>query len=162
MSEHKSSAIFAAGCFWGVEQTFREVEGVVETSVGYTGGNIANPTYEQVCAEITGHAEAVEIHFDPERVTFEELLDVFWHCHDPTTLNRQGPDVGRQYRSAIYYLNEAQREAAEKSVATESASGKYQNPIVTEIVAATEYWPAEEYHQRYVEKQRAGTWRFLR
>lgn len=155
-------AIFAAGCFWGVEQTFREVDGVIETSVGYIGGNVQNPTYEQVCADMTGHAEAVEIHFDPERVSYEELLSSFWACHDPTTLDRQGPDIGRQYRSAIYFTDDAQREVAEKSLAAENESGKYGRPVVTEITEATDYWRAEEYHQRYVEKQRSGTWRMIR
>lgn len=162
MSEGLSHAIFAAGCFWGVEQTFREVEGVTETSVGYIGGQADNPTYEQVCADMTGHAEAVEVHFDPERISYESLLDVFWASHDPTTLNRQGADVGRQYRSAIYVLDDEQRKLAEKSLADENASGKHRSLIVTEVVDAPKYWRAEEYHQRYVEKQRSGTWRLIR
>jgi peptide-methionine (S)-S-oxide reductase len=146
-------ATFAAGCFWGVEVEFRNVPGVVDAAVGYTGGKLANPTYENVCSDETGHAEAVEVEFDPARVTYERLLDVFWENHDPTTLNRQGPDVGTQYRSAIFFHSPGQKAAAEASRAKLGASGRYKRPIVTEIVPAETFWRAEEYHQRYLEKR---------
>lgn len=146
-------AIFAAGCFWGVEANFRKVKGVVSTRVGYTGGHKANPTYREVCAHKTGHAEAIEVTFDPSEVSFEDLLDVFWNIHNPTTLNRQGPDVGSQYRSAVFYLNEEQRHQALKSKENLDKSEKFRSPIVTEITEATEFWEAEEYHQQYVEKK---------
>jgi peptide-methionine (S)-S-oxide reductase len=146
-------ATFAAGCFWGVEVEFRNVPGVVGAAVGYTGGKVANPTYENVCSDETGHAEAVEVEFDPARVTYERLLDVFWGNHDPTTLNRQGPDVGSQYRSAIFFHSPEQKATAEASRAKLGASGRYKRPVVTEIVPATTFWRAEEYHQRYLEKR---------
>jgi peptide-methionine (S)-S-oxide reductase len=146
-------ATFAAGCFWGVEVEFRNVPGVVDAAVGYTGGKVANPTYENVCSDETGHAEAVEVEFDPARVTYERLLDVFWENHDPTTLNRQGPDVGTQYRSAIFFHSPGQKAAAEASRAKRGESGRYKRPIVTEIVPAETFWRAEEYHQRYLEKR---------
>jgi peptide-methionine (S)-S-oxide reductase len=145
-------ATLAAGCFWGVEAELRAVPGVIETQVGYTGGTTDHPTYEQVCSGRTGHAEAVWLRFDPARVTYEKLLDVFWKLHDPTTMNRQGPDVGSQYRSAIFFHNEAQRAAAEASRDRLAASGTYRRPIVTQIVPAATFHPAEEYHQRYLEK----------
>lgn len=145
-------ATFAAGCFWGVEAAFREVEGVVSTSVGYTGGTTEDPTYEEVCSDRTGHAEAVEVIYDPEVVSYEELIDVFWSIHDPTTKNRQGPDVGSQYRSAIFYHNPEQRAAALARVGKLQRSGLYDGEIVTEIVPASEFYRAEEYHQRYFEK----------
>jgi len=154
------TAIFAAGCFWGVEAAFRATEGVTATKVGYTGGHTSNPTYHDVCSGGTGHAEAVEVEFDPARVTYEQLLNVFWDEHDPTTMNRQGPDVGTQYRSAIFYLDEAQKAAAEASKSALDASGKYRNPVVTEITAATTFWPAEDYHQQYLEKRGRATCRF--
>ena len=145
-------ATLAAGCFWGVEAELRAVPGVVETQVGYTGGTTDHPTYEQVCSGRTGHAEAVWLRFDPARVSYEKLLDVFWKLHDPTTMNRQGPDVGSQYRSAIFFHNDAQHAAAEASRDRLAASGTYRRPIVTQIVPAVTFYPAEEYHQRYLEK----------
>lgn len=148
------TAIFAAGCFWGVEATFRRVKGVVSTRVGYIGGTTQNPTYEDVCTDATGHAEAVEVVYDPVQVSYAQLLDVFWEAHDPTTKDRQGPDVGTQYRSVIFYTSEAQRAEAAASKDRLEASGRYGTPpIVTEIVKATEFHPAEEYHQRYLEKR---------
>ena len=146
-------ATFAAGCFWGVEADFRDVEGVVKTTVGYTGGHFANPTYEDVCSNRTGHAEAVLVEFDPNIVSYEKLLKVFWSIHDPTTLNRQGPDVGSQYRSAVFYHNEAQKAAALASREALAKSDKCKRPIVTEISPADVFWPAEEYHQQYLEKR---------
>ncbi len=150
MSQNLHQAIFAAGCFWGVEQAFRDIPGVVDAEVGYTGGHVPNPSYEAVCTDTTGHAEAVRVTFDPGRVTYRELVDRFWSLHNPTTYNRQGPDIGSQYRSAIFVLDEAQREAAEASNA--GAQPKYLSPIVTEIVPAAPFYRAEEYHQRYVQK----------
>jgi peptide-methionine (S)-S-oxide reductase len=146
-------AIFAAGCFWGVEANFRKVDGVISTRVGYIGGSFDNPTYKDVCSHKTGHAEAVEISFDPSKVTYDDLLDVFWSNHDPTTLNRQGPDVGSQYRSVIFYLNSEQKEKALSSKAKIEASKRFKRPIVTQIVPASDFWEAEEYHQQYVEKR---------
>jgi len=145
-------ATFGAGCFWGVEATFRKVDGVVETAVGYTGGETANPSYEEVCTGRTGHAEAVQLQFDPARVSYGELLDIFWDLHDPTTLNRQGPDVGTQYRSAIYVHDAEQDAAATASKERLQKAGRYRGPIVTEIVPASEFYRAEDYHQRYFEK----------
>ncbi|HVA64188.1 MAG TPA: peptide-methionine (S)-S-oxide reductase MsrA [Terriglobales bacterium] len=145
-------AIFAAGCFWGVEAAFRQVPGVVEAISGYTGGSTAHPTYKEVCSDRTGHAEAVEVEYDPGRVSYAELLRVFWENHDPTTKNRQGPDVGSQYRSAIFYLTPEQAAAAQASRQELEVSGKLGRPIVTEIVAAGPFHRAEEYHQRYLEK----------
>lgn len=147
-----TEATFAAGCFWGVEVAFRKVDGVTVTEVGYTGGHAANPTYREVCSGRTGHAEAVRVEFDPSRVSYEALLDVFWNCHDPTTLNRQGPDVGSQYRSAIFFHTPVQQTAAEDSAARLEQSGHLARPIVTEIAPAGEFYRAEEYHQRYLEK----------
>ena len=144
------TATFAAGCFWGVEAAYRQVPGVIEVVSGYTGGQTKNPTYKDVCSHRTGHAEAVEVTFDPSRISYEKLLDIFWQIHDPTTLNRQGPDVGTQYRSAIFVHDAAQREAAQASLQREQA--KQTRPIVTEIVDAPTFYPAEEYHQRYFEK----------
>ena len=146
-------ATFAAGCFWGVEAAFRQVDGVVETTVGYTGGHLQQPTYEQVCSGTTGHAEAVEVEFDPAKVSYEQLLDVFWQCHNPTQFNRQGPDVGTQYRSAVFYHNSEQQTVAGESKPKLEQSGQYNQPIVTEITAASAYFPAEEYHQQYLEKR---------
>lgn len=147
-------AIFAAGCFWGVEANFRKMEGVVSTRVGYMGGHFSNPTYKKVCSHKTGHAEAVEVTFDPSKVSYDDLLEIFWSIHDPTTLNRQGPDIGDQYRSAIFYLNEEQKEKAESFKAKLEASKRFKNPIVTQIVSASDFWQAEEYHQQYVEKRK--------
>ncbi len=146
-------ATFAAGCFWGVEAAFRKVPGVVNASVGYTGGTMPDPTYEMVCSGSTGHAEAIEVEYDPDQVTYETLLDVFWNKHDPTQMNRQGPDVGTQYRSAIFTHTPEQKEIAEQSKAKLDQSGKLGRPIATEITAATKYYPAEEYHQQYIEKR---------
>lgn len=151
-----AKATFAAGCFWGVEDAFRNVDGVVDAQVGYTGGHVPNPTYEMVCSDTTGHAEAVQVDFDPEQVSYEKLLEVFWSTHDPTTPNRQGPDIGSQYRSVIFYHDDAQREAAEKSKETVDSSGRFPRPVVTEIVPATEFYRAEEYHQQYHQKHRFG------
>jgi len=155
-------ATFAAGCFWGVESIFKQVKGVVETTVGYTGGIFPNPTYNVVCTGITGHAEAVQIKFDPKVVSYEELLSIFWRIHDPTTPNRQGPDVGTQYRSAIFYHDEEQRKAAERSKEEYDRSGVYTNRVVTEIVPALAFYPAEEYHQDYFDKHRGGACHIVR
>ncbi|HEY9716606.1 MAG TPA: peptide-methionine (S)-S-oxide reductase MsrA [Trichormus sp.] len=146
-------AIFAAGCFWGVEEEFRNTPGVVATTVGYTGGQVTDPTYERVCGGNTGHAEAVEVEFDPATVSFEKLLDIFWSAHDPTTVNRQGPDVGEQYRSAIFCLNGQQEEAARASKDKLQKSGKFAKPIATQIVPATQFYRAEDYHQQYLAKR---------
>ncbi len=146
------TATFAAGCFWGVQAAFDQVEGVTKTTVGYTGGHTEHPTYQQVCTDKTGHAEAVLVEFDPSVVTFDQLLDRFWDMHDPTTKNRQGPDVGSQYRSAIFYHSSEQRASALASKQRLEASGRLKRPIVTEIVPATTFWPAEEYHQKYFAK----------
>jgi len=146
-------ATFAAGCFWGVELAFQQIGGVVETSVGYTGGQTDKPNYEQVCTGRTGHAEAVEVVFDPKIVSYLELLNIFWKKHDPTTLNRQGPDIGSQYRSAIFYHNNEQKGIAEESKKKLTASGSYPNPVVTEITEISVYYLAEDYHQKYLEKR---------
>ena len=145
-------ATFGAGCFWGVEATFREVPGVTDAAVGYLGGTTANPTYQQVCTDHTGHAEVVQVEYDPALVSYEDLLEVFWKCHNPTTLNRQGPDVGSQYRSAIFYHTPEQAASARQSKEALQASGRFKNPIVTEITPAATFYRAEEYHQRYLEK----------
>jgi peptide-methionine (S)-S-oxide reductase len=146
-------ATFGAGCFWGVEETFRNLKGVLSTAVGYAGGNKENPTYEDVCSDKTGHAEVVEVEFDPSQITYDELLDVFWSNHNPTTVNRQGPDVGTQYRSAIFYHSPEQRSAAEESKKKIDSSGRFGRPVVTQIEPATTFWRAEEYHQRYLQKR---------
>jgi peptide-methionine (S)-S-oxide reductase len=151
-------ATFAAGCFWGVEQYFRQIPGVGDAVVGYTGGTTVNPSYQDVCTDRTGHAEALEITFDPARVSYEELLDHFWKMHDPTTLNRQGPDVGAQYRSAIFYHSPQQKTAAEASL--KRVQAQFRRPIVTEIVPAAPFYRAEEYHQRYLEKRGAKACHF--
>ena len=147
-------ATFAAGCFWGVEELFRNTKGVTATAVGYTGGRSENPTYEEVCSDRTGHAEAVEIEFDPSVISYDELLDIFWRNHDPTTPNRQGLDIGSQYRSAIFYHDDGQRRAAERS--RESQRGNFKGEMVTEIAPAGKFWRAEEYHQKYLMKKGAG------
>ena len=149
-------AIFAAGCFWGVESRFRRCDGVVATEVGYTGGDAEEPSYREVCSGHTGHAEAVRVSYDPARIGYEELLEVFWACHDPTTLNRQGPDIGSQYRSEIFHVTAAQRDAAFASRRALETSGRFSRPVVTAITPAGRFWRAEEYHQRYEEKRRAG------
>ncbi len=145
-------ALFAAGCFWGVEETFRQVAGVTATTVGYSGGRTANPTYEDVCSHTTGHAETVRVEFDPAVVSYPHLLEVFWNSHDPTQRNRQGPDVGDQYRSAIFYLSGQQKAAAEASRDALEQSGHFSRPIATILEPAGRFWPAEEYHQQYLEK----------
>jgi peptide-methionine (S)-S-oxide reductase len=146
-------ATFGAGCFWGVEAAFRQIKGVKATAVGYMGGKLKDPTYQDVCTDRTGHAEVVEVEYDPSEVSYEELLRVFWDNHDPTTLNRQGPDTGTQYRSVIFYHTPEQEAAAKASKDTLAKSGRYKRPIVTEITAAPEFWRAEDYHQQYLEKR---------
>jgi peptide-methionine (S)-S-oxide reductase len=146
-------ATFGAGCFWGVEAAFRQIKGVKSTAVGYMGGKLKDPTYQDVCTDRTGHAEVVQVEFDPSEVSYEEMLRVFWDNHDPTTLNRQGPDTGTQYRSAIFYHTPEQEAAAKASKEALEKSGRFKRPIVTEIVPAPEFWRAEEYHQQYLEKR---------
>jgi peptide-methionine (S)-S-oxide reductase len=146
-------ATFAAGCFWGVEATFRQMPGVTGTRVGYTGGNTDNPTYKEVCTDRTGHAEAVEVDYDPGKVRYEDLLKVFWENHDPTQLNRQGPDWGTQYRSAIFYHTPEQQAAAQASKEALEKARQYSKPIVTQIVPAVTFFAAEDYHQQYLEKR---------
>lgn len=147
------TATFGAGCFWGIEEAFRRVPGVVDTAVGYCGGTLAQPSYEDVCTDTTGHAEVVEVTYDPAKVSFEHLLDVFWTIHDPTQLNRQGPDMGTQYRSAIFYHDDEQQVAAQASRTRKEQSGRFPRPIATEIVPASTFWRAEEYHQKYLAKR---------
>lgn len=151
--DRMEKATFAAGCFWGVEAAFRKVEGIESTSVGYIGGTMDNPTYSDVCTGLTGHAEAVEVVFDPSRVTYTHLLSVFWDIHDPTTLNRQGPDIGTQYRSAIFYHTPDQEDEARTSKESLQKFGRFHREIVTEIVPATTFFKAEDYHQQYLEKR---------
>lgn len=146
-------ATFGAGCFWGVEATFRQIPGVTSTAVGYMGGTLKNPTYKDVCTDRTGHAEVVQVEFDPAKVSYDELLNVFWANHDPTQMNRQGPDVGTQYRTVIFFHNPRQEAAAKASKEKLQASGHFKRPIVTAIVPAEEFWRAEEYHQQYLEKR---------
>lgn len=148
-----ATATFGAGCFWGVEETFRQVEGVEDAVSGYMGGHKDNPTYQEVCTDTTGHAEVVQVTYDPETVSYEHLLEIFWSNHNPTTKNRQGPDVGRQYRSAIFFHDDKQREVAETSLERQEASNRFPAPIVTEITKAQTFWRAEEYHQRYLERR---------
>jgi len=145
--------ILGAGCFWGVESVFGRVPGVVKTTCGYSGGDVENPTYEQVCSGQTGHAEVVQVEYDASSLSFDNLLDVFWHCHDPTTRDRQGPDIGSQYRSVIYYCTPHQQVAACLSRDSMEQSGRWKSMIVTEILPARQFYPAEEYHQRYFEKR---------
>jgi peptide-methionine (S)-S-oxide reductase len=146
-------ANFAAGCFWGVEAAFRQIKGVLSTAVGYEGGSVTNPTYQDVCSGITGHAETVQVEYDPLQVSYDDLLNVFWENHDPTTLNRQGPDVGEQYRSAIFYHTPEQMAAALASKQRLEKSRRFRKPIVTQIVPAAKFYRAEEYHQQYLEKR---------
>ena len=146
-------ATFGAGCFWGVEAAYRQIPGVISTAVGYLGGTLENPSYYDVCTGRTGHAEVVEVTYDPSRLTYDDLLTVFWENHDPTTLNRQGPDIGPQYRSAIFYHDDEQKKAAIRSKEERDRSGRYRRPIVTEITPATEFYIAEDYHQQYLEKR---------
>jgi peptide-methionine (S)-S-oxide reductase len=153
-------ATFGAGCFWGVEEAFRQTPGVTSTAVGYAGGTLDNPTYEQVCSGRTGHAEVVQVEFDPAQVSYEQLLQVFWENHNPTQLNRQGPDIGTQYRSAIFYHSPEQKEVAEQSKQQLEASGQFNRPIVTQIEAASTFYRAEEYHQQYLAKRGARSCHF--
>ena len=146
-------ATFGAGCFWGVEVKFRQIPGVTDAAVGYAGGKFENPTYEDVCTDRTGHAEVVQVTFDPAKVGYDQLLEVFWGSHDPTTLNRQGPDHGTQYRSVIFFHSPEQEAAARASKEKQQASGRFKKPIVTEIARASTFYRAEEYHQRYLEKR---------
>ncbi len=152
MDNKMQTAMFGAGCFWGVEDTFRRVSGVLDATVGYAGGTTENPTYEAVCSDQTRHAEVVQLTYDPMKVSYEELLKIFWNCHNPTTPNRQGPDIGSQYRSVIFFYTPEQEEAAQASKAALESSGKYPNSVVTEIVPASTFYRAEEYHQRYYQK----------
>jgi peptide-methionine (S)-S-oxide reductase len=150
-------ATFAAGCFWGVEEVFTKTKGVKSTRVGYIGGNLQNPTYEDVCTDRTGHAEALQVKYDPKEISYEELLDLFWSIHNPTTKNRQGPDIGSQYRSTIFYHTPEQERIAKKSKQELDDSNKFQNKIVTEIVPASTFYPAEDYHQKYYQKIGGGS-----
>jgi len=156
MNDRHETAIFGAGCFWGVEEAFRRIDGVVDATVGYAGGHTANPNYQEVCAGRTGHAEVVRVSFDPARVSYGQLLEAFWSLHDPTQVNRQGPDVGSQYRSLILVSSPEQASAARESKAALEASGQFPRPIATEIAEAGPFWTAEEDHQRYLEKR--GMW----
>ena len=146
-------AVFAAGCFWGVESTFQQMDGVKSTTVGYIGGKVKNPSYELVCTGLTGHAEAVEIEYNPNEVSFEKLLDIFFELHDPTTLNRQGPDIGTQYRSAAYFSNDDEKQIIESKINSLNESGKFKSRIVTEIEAISDFYNAEDYHQDYYKKR---------
>jgi peptide-methionine (S)-S-oxide reductase len=150
-----AKATFAAGCFWGVEAQFQQLPGVTATAVGYEGGAIANPSYQQVCTDRTGHAEAVEIDYDPAHITYEQLLDAFFSLHDPTQLNRQGPDSGTQYRSVVFFHSPEQEAAAKATIARLTAEKRFSKPIVTQVVPAETFWRAEEYHQKYLEKRGA-------
>ena len=152
----QQTASFAAGCFWGVEARFLEMDGVVDAVSGYQGGHMENPTYKQVCGGDTGHAEAVQVVFDDEKVSYDQLLEVLFDMHNPTTLNRQGPDFGSQYRSAIFWYDNKQKAAAEQKIRDIDASGKWPDPVVTQLQQAPQFWRAEEYHQRYFEKNGAG------
>ncbi|HIJ18802.1 TPA: peptide-methionine (S)-S-oxide reductase MsrA [Candidatus Woesearchaeota archaeon] len=152
-SPKTEKATFACGCFWGVQAAFDRVKGVVKTTVGYTGGHLGKPTYEDVCTGRTGHAEAIEVEFDPKRTTYEKLLGTFFSSHDPTQVNRQGPDAGSQYRSAIFYHDGAQKKAASKAKDALEKQKKYSKPIATEVVKASAFYPAEEHHQKYLEKR---------
>lgn len=151
------TATFAAGCFWGVEARFSELNGVIETEVGYMGGTVREPSYEEVCTDTTGHAEVVKVTFDPQRISYEQLLATFWEIHDPTTLNQQGPDIGSQYRSVIFYTDESQQLEAEQSKAAIEQHADFPRPIVTSIEPANTFWKAEEYHQQYLAKRNLGS-----
>lgn len=153
-------ATFGAGCFWGIEAAFQQVPGVVDTAVGYSGGQTPDPTYKEVCTDETGHAEVVQVTFDPAKVSFEQLLDVFWKVHDPTQVNRQGPDSGTQYRTAIFVHSPEQEAVAKKSLATLEASGKFKRPVATEITPAGTFYRAEEYHQKYLQKRGVASCHF--
>jgi peptide-methionine (S)-S-oxide reductase len=156
MTDRIETAIFGAGCFWGVEEAFRRIDGVVDATVGYAGGHTEQPSYQDVCSGRTGHAEVVRVAFDPDRVSFRQLLEAFWSLHDPTQVNRQGPDVGSQYRSLILVNSPEQEAATRESIAALEASGQFPRPIATEIEPAGTFWTAEDYHQRYLEKR--GLW----
>lgn len=149
----EKKATFGAGCFWGVEAAYRQIPGVLSTKVGYLGGTLENPTYQDVCSGRTGHAEVVEVRYDSDRLTYDDMLTVFWDNHNPTTLNRQGPDIGTQYRSAIFYHDDEQKAAAIASKDEQDKSGRFPRPIVTEITPASEFYEAEDYHQQYLEKR---------
>lgn len=155
-AQNTEKAMFGAGCFWGVEEHFRKIPGVLSTSVGYAGGSVENPSYEQVCTDKTGHAEVVHLEYDPARVSYDNLVELFFQMHDPTTMNRQGPDIGTQYRSAIFFYTDEQEKTAKSVKERLDASGKWKRPIVTEIVPAKPFFRAEEYHQRYLEKKGAN------
>lgn len=150
-------ATFGAGCFWGVEKTFRDAPGVTDTAVGYLGGTAENPTYEEVCTGRSGHAEVVQLEFDPAKISYRDLLEIFWSNHDPTTMNRQGPDTGSQYRSAIFFHTPEQKAIAEESKRAADAGGRFRDPVVTEITPASTFYRAEDYHQRYLEKRGLGS-----
>ncbi len=152
-SNQTQKATFGAGCFWGVEVAFRNTKGVTQTAVGYLGGTMENPTYRDVCTGRTGHAEVVEVEYDPQQVSYEELLKVFWDNHDPTQLNRQGPDIGTQYRSAIFYYTPQQQQVAQTSKEQLEREGSFRRPVATQVVPASEFYRAEEYHQQYLEKR---------
>lgn len=156
MTKTLEKATFGAGCFWGVEETFANTPGVKNTAAGYMGGQTENPTYEMVCTDLTGHAEVVQMEYDSQEVSYEKLLEIFWHNHNPTTKNRQGPDVGTQYRSVIFYHTPEQKELAEASKRVLDASGEFSDPVMTEIVPAEEFYRAEDYHQRYLAKRGLG------
>jgi peptide-methionine (S)-S-oxide reductase len=153
-------ATFGAGCFWGIEAAFQKIPGVLDTAVGYAGGHTAAPTYQDVCTDETGHAEVVQVTFDPAKVSYDDLLNVFWQIHDPTQVNRQGPDFGSQYRTAIFFHSPEQEAAAKKSAAAAQASGKFRRPIATEITPAGQFYRAEEYHQKYLQKRGAASCHF--
>ena len=153
-----ATATFAAGCFWGVEHAFRQVDGVIETMVGYSGGTVARPTYEQVCGGATGHAEVVKVSYDPDTVGYEALVELFFDLHDPTQLDRQGPDIGSQYRSVIFTHDDDQDRLARAGLRAAQASGRHRAPIVTVIQRAEDFWPAEDYHQQYFEKRGQPRW----
>lgn len=155
-----AKATFGAGCFWHVEEAFRQVEGVISTQVGYMGGTRDNPSYEEVCSHVTGHAEVVEVTYDPGQVSYDDLLRLFWDCHDPTQLNRQGPDIGSNYRSVIFCHTPEQEEAARGSLEREERSGRWRRPIATEIMPASTFWRAEEYHQQYLAKRGSDSCRW--
>ena len=155
-SAKREVAVLAGGCFWGMEEIIRKIPGVIETKVGYTGGNLPNPTYKLVCSGLTGHAEAVQIAFDPSKISYEEVLGYFFRMHDPTTLNRQHNDIGTQYRSAIFYQFDEQKQTAERVKERVNKSGKFKKPVVTEITKATEFFSAEDYHQKYLVKNPGG------
>jgi peptide-methionine (S)-S-oxide reductase len=157
MNDQAELATFGAGCFWGVEGRFREVSGVLDATSGYMGGGLSEPTYEAVCSGSTGHAEVVQVRFDPSQVDYEVLLDLFFDMHNPTTPNRQGPDIGSQYRSVVFFHSPAQEKAAHQAIVDINQSGRWPQPLVTEVKKAVTFWPAEEYHQRYLEKHGLGT-----